>query len=91
MAPTTFTSLADARVAPADARRSLLMIDNEGPGTLHLVLAGPPTVANTTTNSGIRIPANGHFVLRGDEYLGEVRGIFAAAGTARVTVCTQFT
>lgn len=78
----TFTSLTAAVIAPANVYRSTLTIFNEGSGALHVLLGSRTTVS--TTNYTNRI-ASGAFWQVPDGFIGPVQGIFAAAGTARVS------
>jgi hypothetical protein len=78
----TFTSTAAATIAPGNVYRSTLTIFNEGAGALHVLLGARTTVS--TTNYTVRI-ASGAFWQVPDGFIGAVQGIFAAAGTARVT------
>lgn len=87
-APTNFTSLTSATIAAADYRRSLVTIENDGPGTLYVLRHGGSVASST--NCTHKLGSGASITIRGDEYLGEIRGIFSSAGTARVTVSTLF-
>ena len=82
----TFTSTAAAAIAPANVYRGSLTIFNEGSGALHVLLGSRTTVS--TTNYTNRI-ASGAFWQVPSGFIGAVQGIFAAAGTARVTEVNQ--
>lgn len=76
----TFTSTTAAEIRPADATRVMLTIYNEGPGTLYVLYGeGTPSATNYSvkmlTDDYLEVPF----------YQGQVKGIFASAGTARVT------
>lgn len=81
MATSNFTSTSAATIAAQNVFRHSLQIYNEGAGTLH-VLLGSGTVS--TTNYTAKVPAGALYEVPAD-YVGIVTGIFAAAGTARVT------
>lgn len=76
-----FTSTSDATIAAANSARSLLTIFNEGAGILY-VLYGSGTAS--ATNYTVRLNVGDY--LEVERYTGIVKGIFASAGTARVTV-----
>lgn len=75
-----FTSTTSAMLASYDATRKLLTIFNEGAGNLH-VLYGSGTAS--TTNYSVRLAAGDYLEI--EKYTGDVKAIFATAGTARVT------
>jgi hypothetical protein len=77
-----FTSTTAAVIAPANIRRRGMTIFNEGAGVLHVLLGASTTVS--TTNYSHRIASGASWAIP-DGFLGPVQGIFAAAGTARVT------
>lgn len=76
----TFTSTTSEEIRASEANRKLLTIFNEGAGNLY-VLYGNGTAS--TTNYSVRVNAGDYLEI--EKYTGEVRAIFATAGTARVT------
>ena len=76
----TFTSETSATLREANAERNILVVFNEGPGTLY-VLYGEGTVS-TANYSVILLP---YTILELPFYQGEVRAIFSGAGTAKIT------
>lgn len=83
-AATAFTSLVDAQLLAANANRRGFTVWNEGAGILYLSLG---TAAASLTNYTVQIAAGGYYEAPFG-YTGEVRGIFGAAGTARVKELT---
>lgn len=77
-----FTSTSAAVIAPANVYRKHLLIFNEGAGALHVLLGSRTTVS--TTNYTVRIASGASWQVPAG-FVGAVQGIFAAAGTARVT------
>ena len=82
--PSTFTSTSYGTLAVADSTRFGLEIYNEGPGNLHVTLG---TSTTTTTFYTVRLSSGDLFEMP-VTYTGLVGGIFATAGTARVTSLT---
>lgn len=78
----TFTSTSAATLAPANIYRRALTVFNEGAGVLHVLLGSRTPVS--TTNYSFRI-ASGASWTAPEGFVGPVQGIFAAAGTARVS------
>jgi hypothetical protein len=79
----SFTSTSSATIASSNINRRLLTIFNEGSGTLH-ILYGSGTAS--TTNYSVRLLGGDYLEI--DKYAGQVNGIFASAGTARITDIT---
>lgn len=79
--PTTFSSVTYATIAASNASRKGLTIFNEGAGLLYVTLG-----TSTTTSSlySVRLAAGDYYEVPFG-YTGLVGGIFATAGTARVT------
>ena len=76
-----FTSTSSAQIAEANANRDLLTVYNEGAGILYVLFgSGTASASNYTT----RLYSGDY--LEVERYSGQVNGIFATAGTARVTV-----
>ena len=79
--PTTFTSTSYGTIATASTGRLGCQVFNEGSGNLHITLG---TAATTTTLYTVRL-ASGDYYEVPSNYTGLIGGIFATAGTARVT------
>jgi hypothetical protein len=79
--PTTFTSTSYGTIATASTGRLGCQIFSEGPGTLHVTLG---TSTTSTSLYTIRL-ASGDYYEVPSNYTGLIGGIFATAGTARVT------
>ena len=79
--PTTFTSTSYGTIATSNAGRLGCQIFSEGPGTLHVTLG---TSTTSTTLYTARLSAGDYFEVPSN-YTGLIGGIFATAGTARVT------
>jgi len=79
--PTTFTSTSYGTIATASTGRLGCQIFSEGPGTLHVTLG---TSTTSTTLYTARLSAGDYFEVPSN-YTGLIGGIFATAGTARVT------
>lgn len=82
--PTTFTSTSYGTVQVSNANRRGLTIFNEGSGNLHVTLG---TATTSTSSYSVRL-ASGDYYETPANYTGLVGGIFATAGTARVTEIT---
>ena len=80
--PTTFTSTSYGTIATASTGRLGCTIFNEGAGRLHATLGTSPT---STTSYTVSI-GSGEYYEVPMNYTGLIGGIFATAGTARVTV-----
>lgn len=79
--PTTFTSTTYATISASNASRKGLTIFSEGAGLLYVTLGTSTTSASSYTT---RLSA-GDYLEIPFEYTGLVGGLFATAGTARVT------
>ena len=82
--PTTFTSTSYGTIATSSTGRLGCQIFSEGPGTLHVTLG---TATTSTTLYTVRL-ASGDYYEVPSNYTGLIGGIFATAGTARVTLVT---
>ena len=82
--PTTFTSTTYATISASNANRKGLTIFSEGAGLLYVTLG---TSTTTTSSYTARLEAGDYFEVP-FEYIGLVGGLFATAGTARVTEVT---
>ena len=80
--PTDFTSTSYGTIATASTGRLGCTIFNEGAGRLHATLGTAPT---STTSYTVSI-GSGEYYEVPMNYTGLIGGIFATAGTARVTV-----
>jgi hypothetical protein len=76
----TFTSTVALQIVPADSTRVMLTIYNEGPGILY-VLYGEGTPS--ATNYSVKMYTDDYLEL--PFYQGQVKGLFASTGTARIT------
>ena len=79
--PTTFTSTSYGTIATSNAGRLGCQIFSEGPGTLHVTLG---TATTSTSLYTVRLASGDYFEVPSN-YTGLIGGIFATAGTARVT------
>ena len=79
--PTTFTSTSYGTIATASTGRLGCQVFNEGAGNLHITLG---TSTTTTTFYTVRLSSGDYFETPSN-YTGLIGGIFATAGTARVT------
>jgi len=79
--PTTFTSTSYGTIATASTGRLGCQVFNEGAGNLHVTLG---TATTSTTLYTVRL-ASGDYYEVPSNYTGLIGGIFATAGTARVT------
>ena len=79
--PTTFTSTSYGTIAASNASRKGLIVYNEGGGNLHITIG---TATTSTSSFTVRLSAGDYYELP-FAYTGLVGGIFATAGTARVT------
>jgi hypothetical protein len=79
--PTTFTSTSYGTIAASNSGRKGLTVFNEGAGNLHITIG---TATTSTSSYTIRISAGDYYELPYN-YTGLIGGIFATAGTARVT------
>lgn len=79
--PTTFTSTSYGTIATASTGRLGCQIFSEGPGNLHITLG---TSTTSTTLYTARLSAGDYYEVPSN-YTGLIGGIFATAGTARVT------
>ena len=82
--PTTFTSTSYGTIATSSTGRLGCQIFSEGPGTLHITLG---TATTSTSSYTARLSAGDYFEVPSN-YTGLIGGIFATAGTARVTLVT---
>jgi len=80
--PTTFTSTSYGTIATSSTGRLGCTIFNEGAGRLHATL-GTSTTSTTLYTVSI---GSGEYYEVPMNYTGLIGGIFATAGTARVTV-----
>lgn len=78
---TTFTSTSYGTIAASNASRKGLAVFSEGPGNLHLTLG---TATTSTSSYTVRLSSGDYYELP-FAYTGLVGGLFATAGTARVT------
>ena len=79
--PTTFTSTSYGTIATAGTGRLGCQVFSEGPGTLYVTLG---TATTSTSSYTVRL-ASGDYYEVPSNYTGLIGGIFATAGTARVT------
>jgi hypothetical protein len=79
--PTDFTSTSYGTIMTASAARLGGQIFNEGAGNLHITLG---TGATSTSSYTVRLSSGDYYEIPSN-YTGLVGGIFATAGTARVT------
>jgi len=79
--PTDFTSTSYGTIATASTGRLGCQIFNEGAGNLHITLG---TATTSTSSYTARLSAGDYFEVPSN-YTGLIGGIFATAGTARVT------
>ena len=80
--PTDFTSTSYGTIATASTGRLGCQIFNEGAGNLFITLG---TATTTTTSSYTVRLSSGDYYEVPSNYTGLIGGIFATAGTARVT------
>ena len=80
---TTVTGTSSFTLKASNSNRKLLSVYNEGAGNLH-ILYGNGTV--TTANYSVKLFSGDYLEI--DKYTGQVNGLFATAGTARVTQIT---
>jgi hypothetical protein len=79
--PTTFTSTSYGTIAVANSARLGCQVFNEGAGNLHITLG---TSTTSTSLYTVRLSSGDYFETPSN-YTGLIGGIFATAGTARVT------
>jgi hypothetical protein len=79
--PTDFTSTSYGTIATASTGRLGCTIFNSGPGNLHVLLG---TGTASTSVFTVRLSAGDYYEVPFN-YTGLIGGIFATAGTARVT------
>jgi hypothetical protein len=79
--PTDFTSTSYGTIATASTGRLGCTIFNSGPGNLHVLLG---TATASTTAFTVRLSSGDYYEVPFN-YTGLIGGIFATAGTARVT------
>ena len=79
--PTTFTSTSYGTIATSSTGRLGCQIFSEGPGTLHVTLG---TSTTSTSLYTVRLSSGDYYEVPSN-YTGLIGGIFATAGTARVT------
>lgn len=79
--PTTFTSITYGTISIANASRKGLSIYNEGSGNLHITLG---TSTTSTSSYTVKLLSGDYYEVPFN-YTGLVGGIFATAGTARIT------
>lgn len=82
--PTTFTSTSYGTIATASTGRLGCQVFNEGAGNLFITLG---TATTSTSSYTVRL-ASGDYYEVPSNYTGLIGGIFATAGTARVTQVT---
>jgi len=82
--PTSFTSTSYGTIANSNANRRGLTVFNEGAGNLHITIG---TATTSTSSYTIRLATGDYYELPYN-YTGLIGGIFATAGTARVTEIT---
>ena len=82
--PTTFTSTSYGTIATSSTGRLGCQIFSEGPGNLHITLG---TGTTSTSSYTVRLSSGDYFEVPSN-YTGLIGGIFATAGTARVTEVT---
>lgn len=79
--PTTFTSTSYGTIMTASTARLGGQIFSEGPGNLHITLG---TGTTSTSSYTVRLSSGDYYEVPSN-YTGLIGGIFATAGTARVT------
>ena len=79
--PTTFTSTSYGTIATSSTSRLGCQVFSEGPGTLYVTLG---TATTSTSSYTARLSAGDYYEVPSN-YTGLIGGIFATAGTARVT------
>ena len=79
--PTTFTSTSYGTIATSSTGRLGCQVFNEGAGNLHITLGAATTSTSLYT---VRLASGDYFEVPAN-YTGLIGGIFATAGTARVT------
>lgn len=79
--PTTFTSTSYGTIATSSTGRLGCQVFSEGPGTLYVTLG---TATTSTSSYTARLSAGDYYEVPSN-YTGLIGGIFATAGTARVT------
>jgi len=79
--PTTFTSTSYGTIADSNTSRRGLTIFNEGAGNLHITLG---TSTTSTSLYTVRLSSGDYYEVP-FSYTGLIGGIFATAGTARVS------
>lgn len=79
--PTTFTSTSYGTIMTASTARLGGQIFNEGAGNLHITLG---TGTTSTSSYTVRLSSGDYYEIPSN-YTGLIGGIFATAGTARVT------
>ena len=79
--PTAFTSTSYGTIMTASTARLGGQIFNEGAGNLHITLG---TATTSTSSYTVRLSSGDYYEVPSN-YTGLVGGIFATAGTARVT------
>jgi len=79
--PTTFTSTSYGTIATSSTGRLGCQVFNEGAGNLHITLG---TATTSTSLYTVRLASGDYFEVPSN-YTGLIGGIFATAGTARVT------
>ena len=79
--PTTFTSTTYGTIVTANTSRLGCTIFNEGAGNLHVLLG---TATASTSSYTVRLSSGDYYEVPFN-YTGLIGGIFATAGTARVT------
>ena len=82
--PTAFTSTSYGTILTASTARLGRQIFNEGAGNLHITLG---TATTSTSSYTVRLSSGDYYEIPSN-YTGLVGGIFATAGTARVTEVT---
>ena len=79
--PTAFTSTSYGTIMTASTARLGGQIFNEGAGNLHITLG---TATTSTSSYTVRLSSGDYYEIPSN-YTGLIGGIFATAGTARVT------
>ena len=82
--PTDFTSTSYGTIMTASTARLGGQIFNEGAGNLHITLG---TATTSTSSYTVRLSSGDYYEVPSN-YTGLIGGIFATAGTARVTEVT---
>ena len=79
--PTTFTSTSYGTIATSSTARLGCQVYNQGTGDLHITLGTAPT---STSSYTVKLSSGDYYEVPSN-YTGLIGGLFATAGTARVT------